>query len=258
MSRSRLKKQFMWSLVHGRLIRRATCLHATAADEAKVYRTMGLKAPIAVIPLGIEVPDSLPERGPRSKRKLLYLGRLHPQKGLDLLLRAWREVEQSAADWELHIVGPGESAYLKKLQTMAAALKCDRVRFRGPVYGVEKSLELRSADAFVLPTYNENFGLAVAEALAHGVPALVTRGAPWSGLLSRKCGWWVDSDARAIIEALTDVTTRAESELARMGTAGRQWMIDDFSLAAMGCKLFELYEWMLGGGTPPEFMHLSN
>jgi glycosyltransferase involved in cell wall biosynthesis len=191
-------------------------------------------------------------------RKLLFLGRVHPKKGIDLLLNAWKDVERRANDWELHIVGPGEAAYVAKLRDMASALKCQRVSFRGPVYGVEKSRELRSAEAFVLPTYDENFGLAVAEALAHGVPAVVTRGAPWNGLTSRKCGWWVDVDAHAIAEALMELTSLDAGELAQMGDAGRQWIRDDFSMIAMGQKLRELYEWLLGGGAPPAFVHLQN
>jgi glycosyltransferase involved in cell wall biosynthesis len=258
MSQSRWGKRIMWSLVQSQLFRQATCLHATAEAEVPAYRKMGLSSPIAVIPLGIDVPDTLPDRSAATPRKLLFLGRLHPKKGIDLLLQAWKDVEPRTTDWELHIVGPGDAAYVAKLRNMAAELNCQRVRFRGAVYGAEKSLELRSAEAFVLPTYDENFGLAVAEALAHGVPALVTRGAPWGGLNSRNCGWWVDIDSRAIAEALKDLTSRAAPELNRMGAVGRQWMRDEFSMLAMGRKLRELYAWILGGGSPPEFMHPHN
>ncbi len=258
MSRSRFRKQVVWSLIQSRLFRRASCLHATAEAEIAGYRKMGLSAPIAVIPLAVDVPERLPNRERSSMRKLLFLGRIHPKKGLDLLLNAWREIEWKTADWELHIVGPGEVAHVAELRALVAALNCKRVRFRGPVYGARKSAEFCSADAFVLPTYDENFGIAVAEALAHGVPALVTRGAPWSGLNSRKCGWWVDGNVRAVADALIDLTSRESHELSQMGAAGREWMQKDFSMFALGRNLRELYTWLLGGGTPPAFVELTS
>jgi glycosyltransferase involved in cell wall biosynthesis len=255
LSQSRLQKRIIWSLIHRRLFRKATCLHATADAEVTAYRQMRLKAPIAVIPLGIEIPETLSNREQQPFRKLLFLGRLHPKKGIELLLPAWKQVQDAASDWELHIVGPGEDAYVAHLQEMARSLGCKRVNFRGPVYGNEKNTEYRSADAFVLTTLDENFGLAVAEALAHGVPALVTHGAPWSGLTSRKCGWWVDISVPTIAGALSELTIASSGELSQMGAAGRKWMREDFSIDSMGRKLRELYAWLLGGGNAPTFVH---
>lgn len=257
MSKSRFRKQLVWSMVQCRLIRQASCLHAIAEAEIAGYRKMGLSAPIAVIPLAVEVPKRRPDREPGTMRKLLYLGRIDSRKGIDLLLKAWREVEPRAQDWELHVVGPGEAAYVAKLRLLASALNCKRVRIRGPVYGAEKSIEFYSADAFVLASYGEGCPLAVSEALAHGVPALVTRATNWSGLNSRRCGWSVDVNVRAVTEALIDLTSREPQELARMGEAGRQWMQADFSMLEMGRKLRELYKWILGGGAPPAFVEHS-
>jgi glycosyltransferase involved in cell wall biosynthesis len=258
MSRSRFRKRVMWSLVQSRLFRHASCLHATSESEIAGYRRMGLTAPIAVIPLSVEAPDRLPHREPGGKRKLLFLGRVHPIKGVDLLLKAWAETHRKADDWELHIVGPGDAAYIDRLRALSRTLNCARVQFRGPVYGDAKSAEFCSADAFVLPSYSECFGLAVAEALAHSVPTVVTRGAPWRGLDSRKCGWWVEGSVSALAGALSDVTSRPPAELARMGAAGRKWMQTEYSMEALGRKFRELYGWITSAGTRPAFVEFSS
>jgi glycosyltransferase involved in cell wall biosynthesis len=160
------------------------------------------------------------QRSSKSGKTVLYLGRLHPLKGLDLLVEAWRSVRSSlvhycdsasvADDQQtvgsgqsavgsdstharmnsrtnellLVIAGPDEQGTLRALKEQVARLGLEEsVKFVGPVYGEEKWRMLRSADVFVLPSRSENFGIVVAEALACGVPVIATKGAPWSELL---------------------------------------------------------------------------
>ena len=100
-----------------------------------------------------------------------------------------------------------------QLQALAKDLRIERVTFSGPAYGYEKSQAYWSADLFVLPTHSENFGLVVAEALAHGVPAVVNKSAPWSGLEKEKCGWWVDVGVEPLTECLREAMSKSSEEL---------------------------------------------
>ena len=142
-----------------------------------------------VIPNGIDIPnlhsDSTaglvgdPDCG---RRRLLFLGRLHPIKGIELLLEAWKVLQDVHSDWGLTIAGKGDETYVASLQALTARLKLKRVEFTGPVYGAAKTRLYVASHLFVLPTFTENFGMAIAEAQAHALPVITTRGAPWSGL----------------------------------------------------------------------------
>src|SRR5262249_29857480 len=149
----------------------------------------------------VDAPLYPSEPGP-GRRKLVFLSRVHPKKGVDLLVRAWSAVSTRFPDWELDIIGPDEIGSMEAIRRLVAELHAERVTFVGPLYGEEKWRALGSASAFVLPTHSENFGIAVAEALAVGVPAIVTRGAPWSGLEQERCGWWIDRTLDALVGCL--------------------------------------------------------
>jgi len=254
-SRSRWLKKAVWALGQGSVLRNSACLHATAEIEYHDIKRKGLCAPVAVIPIGIEIPsEHKPFKHTREPRRLLFLSRIHPTKGIDILLRAWARIERQYPGWELHIVGPDSGEYFLQTQALAKDLRIERVAFPGPAYGHEKSQVYGSAELFVLPTHSENFGLVVAEALAHGVPAIVTKGAPWSGLEKEKCGWWVDKGVEPLTECLQEAMSKSSEELFDMGTRGRRWMERDFSWERIGKMMSETYEWVLGGGPPPEWV----
>ena len=122
---------------------------------------------------------------------------------------------------------------------------------------MEKSAALAHSELFVLPTRGENFGLAVAEALAHGTPAITTTAAPWEELVSRDCGWWVAPEAGAVREALSVALRLPASELARMGENGRALVREQFSWDSIGERWGDVYRWLLTGGPPPACVRLT-
>ena len=254
-SRSRWLKKAVWTLGQGSILQNSACLHATAEIEYRDIRRKGLRAPVAIIPNGIDVPcEEIIFERTCEPRRLLFLSRIHPTKAIDILLRAWSRIERQYPDWELYIVGPEDDEYFSQMQTLAKNLHVERVTFAGPAYGYQKSQAYWSADLFVLPTHTENFGLVVAEALAHGVPAIVTKGAPWSGLEEEKCGWWVDAGVEPLTECLREAMSKSSAELSDMGTRGRQWMEREFSWDRVGKMMHETYEWILGGGPPLDWV----
>jgi glycosyltransferase involved in cell wall biosynthesis len=245
----------MWHVCQGRSIRDSACFHVTCDAERAEVRAAKLRGPIAVIPCGIDIPELTPlSRQSSGPRRVLFLGRVHPTKGVDTLIRAWRSVQHRASDWELQIAGPDNDGYLPKMRKLAMSLGAERISFAGPVYGQEKGKMYQQADVFVLPTHSENFGISVAEALSYGVPVIVTRGAPWAGIEQRRCGWWIENNQESLSDCLRQVTGMRSEDLFTWGGRGRVWMANDFSWRQVGRMMYETYLWILGGGTPPAWV----
>ena len=250
---SGLKKRAFWRLLQGPAVRRAACLHATSEQEYQEIRAFGLANPVAIIPNGIDLPEPAAAHSASASadRVVLSLGRIHPKKGLDRLVRGWAVVENGHPDWRLRIVGPAEAGHDEELRALAAALGLARVSVEGPVYGDAKAAVYQDADLFVLPTLNENFGLTVAEALASGTPAISTKGAPWSGLEEEGCGWWIDHGIEPLAAALARAMTLPPAALTAMGAKGRRWMARDFSWDRVAGDTLDLYRWLAGAATIP-------
>ena len=247
---SRRRKQLVWAVMQRRAVASAKLLHATSEEECEEIRAMGLVNPVTVIPNGIDVPDlARPARGPI--RSVLSLGRVHPKKGLDRLIRAWSHLGDASNGWRLRIVGPSEGGCADDLRALVRSLNISGVTIEDPLFGDAKLAAYREADLFVLPTLNENFAMTVAEALAAGTPVVSTKGAPWSGLEREGCGWWVDHGEASMAEALRDALTRQAGALSAMGEKGRSWMLRDFSWDRVGSDMLEAYRWIDGSGDRP-------
>jgi glycosyltransferase involved in cell wall biosynthesis len=255
LGRSARIKRVFWSLLQGPAFRHAACFHATAETEFEDIRRAGFRQPVSIIPNGIDVPALQLKSGGR--RHLLFLGRVHPKKGVDVLLHAWRKVSQRFTDWDLRIAGPDNEGHLPRMQALAADLRLQRVEFCGPLYGEEKLRAYRDAELFILPTHSENFGMTVAEALAAGTPAIVTRGAPWAGLEEHGAGWWIDIGVDPLVACLDGALSRPRDELAAQGIRGREWMRQEFSWERVGAMMDQTYRWLLSGGDAPACVRLD-
>lgn len=255
LSRNQRVKQLLWPLQR-RALSRADMLHATSNAEYEEIRAAGFNAPIAVIPNGIDLPILPPAKidGTKPNRTLLFLSRLHPTKGIDRLLHAWSRLEARYPKWSLVIAGRGEPTHVNEIQDLARKLHLQRVRFPGPLYGDEKSRAYFEASLFVLPTHSENFGMVVAEALAHACPAIVSQGAPWSGLRPEGCGWWISNDVTALTSTLADAMNLSDEELASMGVRGRNWMAREYGWRSIAERMSATYRWLVNKEEQPEWI----
>jgi glycosyltransferase involved in cell wall biosynthesis len=256
---SPLKKRAFWHLLQGPAISAAACLHATSEEEYGEIRDFGLAQPVAIIPNGIDLPapDGEAAAAAGAGRTVLSLGRIHPKKNQGALLRAWAELEPGHPAWRLRIVGPGEAGHDGELRALAARLGLTRVSIEAPVYGDAKFAIYRTADVFVLPTLNENFGLTVAEALASGTPVISTKGAPWRGLATEGCGWWIEHGEGPLATALARAMAMPRDALKAMGAKGRLWMERDFSWDRVAGDTVALYRWLAGAADMPATVRLT-
>ncbi|MFT6286152.1 MAG: glycosyltransferase involved in cell wall biosynthesis [Alcanivorax sp.] len=217
---------------------RSLVLHVTAPVEAATSSRNFPDKDTALIPNAIDIPEELPIRAwrPKGRLRLAFLSRAHPKKGLDMLIPAMAALPDYV---RLEVYGEGESSYLAELRQWVAGLGlAERITFRGPVTGNAKARAFTECDLFVLPTYSENFGIVVAEALAHGTPVVTTVNAPWEAMTTKGCGLWIEATTSALVTA---INTLDGADLAAMGTAGRDWMKADFSTISLIQKFEDLY-----------------
>jgi len=234
-------------------LRRATAIHATSETERGWIasylgkaRVHGSEPRVVVIPNGVELPIAARPSAQSADRvrQVLYLGRLHPVKGLELLISAWAIASRGLPPqqpWRLTIAGPDEQGTLAGLEQQTHALGLTNVVFSGPLYGMEKSQALANSDLLVLPTRSENFGLIVAEALAAGIPVITTKAAPWSEI-EGNCGWWVDVNVDAIAKALVVAMLLSDDDRATLGACGRDLVVAKYQWANVGRSMVELYQ----------------
>lgn len=251
LARSRWRKRAVWWAGQSAALFGADLLHATSEKELEEIRAFGLKQPVAVIPNGVDLPEILKGGCERSPRTLLFLSRIHPTKNLDILLFVWQKLQARFSNWQLQIAGPLDGQYPRRMQRLARELGLQRINFVGEVKGELKSELYEAADLFVLPTNSENFGMAVAEALAHGTPVVVTRGTPWGEVEERGCGWWIEIGQAALHSTLETAMNFPESVLDSMGRKGRDWMGEAFAWTILGERMKWAYQWLLDEQTRP-------
>jgi glycosyltransferase involved in cell wall biosynthesis len=245
MKHKRAKKTFAWWLYQRRDLTRADCHHTTAEIEAQNVRRLGLGVPVRMISNGVDLPEVLNRKRAMAKqtesRVALFLGRIYSVKGLPMLIDAWARVRPNG--WVLQIAGPDQAGHRGEVENaISAAGLSDTISFLGPVSGQAKQSAFFEAHLFILPTYSESFGMAVGEALAHGLPVLATKGAPWPMLPERGCGWWVDATVDGLAGGLRQATSQDSETLQAMGRRGRELVAAQFDWASVAKQFMVLYE----------------
>jgi glycosyltransferase involved in cell wall biosynthesis len=258
LTQGRLKKKLLMIAFQKKDIHRSRAIHVTSELEANHVKSLRFENPIAVIPNGINTNEFvIPQKRIRDgKKTLLFLSRIHKKKGIELLLDSWGVLNPAIrSDWQIAIAGDGDREYVKALQEEVDRRNLtDSIKFLGPVWGKEKVRLYQQADLFVLPTYSENFGIVVAEALACGVPVITTKGAPWQELQSRQCGWWTAINLTSIQSALEEALSLSEGELIEMGQRGRKLIEEKYDYKIVSRQMIDLYYWLLDRSSKPSFI----
>jgi len=171
-------------------------------------------------------------------------------------VHAWAKLEAKFPNWRLKIVGPDEVGHRAELERLALNWQLSRISFEPPLYGEAKVTALQSADLFVFPTLNDNFGLVVAEALAAGTPVISTNGAPWGELPTRGCGWWIDAGVEPLSTALANAMDMPSATLKSMGSRGRVWNEQCVLWSAIADEMIQVYRWLATKGERPATVQL--
>ncbi len=258
--RSAARKRLAWALYQRRNLAGAAGLVATAAPEAASIRARIANVPMATIANGIEAPAQPPDRHDRltaTRHQILFLSRLHPVKNLSGLINAWAQIagQPEFAAWTLRIAGPDEVGQRAVITALSARLRLgDRLIIDGAVPEAGKAAALAAADLFILPSFSENFGIVVAEALAHGVPVIAAHGTPWAALPALDCGWHVAPDADSLAAAMASAMRLSPAERAAMGGRGHAHIRASFGWDAIAARMLAFYDWLRCGGTVPDFV----
>lgn len=244
MAQRALKKKLAWQGYQKRLMAYAASVVVTSEDERRETAAwLPAGQPMVCIPHGVAAPTRAMTTA--RKRQAVFVGRLHPKKQVDVLLRSW--VQLKPPGWQLLIAGTGEPAHERELRQLADAGGLgDAIRFLGQVQGEAKSALLAESQLFLQPSLQENFGLAVAEALAHGLPVLTTREMPWAEVETLGCGWSVAADAESIHAALAEALALPAEQLAAMGARAAP-LAARYSWAETTRQTVALYERLLAG-----------
>jgi glycosyltransferase involved in cell wall biosynthesis len=263
------KKRIAGALYEHSHLHRAACLHALCESELKAIRAFGLKNPVCVIPNGVELAGRTPSSSaswraqlPAQAKVLLYLGRLHPKKGLTVLLRGWaklhREAHEAMKDWYLVIAGWNQGDHREHLESLAGSLGLSAsIRFVGPQFGAQKDATFRAADAFVLPSYSEGLPMVVLEAWAHGLPVLMTPQCNLPEGFAAEAAVAIEPDPDSIAAQLRVLFAMSNDRRWTIGYQGVRLIATRFNWITIAAQMESVYRWLLGAGPQPACVRLT-
>ena len=258
LNNKRVKKALYAAAFERRNVSGAACLHALTQAEARDYRRFGCEGPIAVIPNGVEAPasadpalflDTYPLA--EGKRLILFLGRIHYKKGVDLLVNAWAQVAELFPDALLVLAGPDSEDTLTKVTATVTALKLQhRVLFTGMLEGAMKWSALAAASYFVLPSYSEGLSVAALEALSMGLPLILSEQCNLPQVAQNGAGWQVDTNVVSLSKALSTAISCSPSTHRAFSAAARALAEREFGWARVTERMADVYRWVTGGPLP--------
>jgi glycosyltransferase involved in cell wall biosynthesis len=258
-----LKKKIANLLFAKNAFEKANCFHALCQSEYDAIRSYGIKQPIAIIPNGVNLPDSNRKIIKKDNYKhLLFLGRLHPKKGVDILLEAFGEINREEPklfdNWVLDIVGWAQEGFDSKLRSIVKYYDLeDKVIFHGGLFGDNKQYMYSQADAYILPSHGEGLPLTVLEAWAFETPVLMT---PFCNIpkgFEVNAAIKIENTKDSVKEGLLKLLETTEAELKIMGLNGKKLVEDEFTWDAAALKMNSVYKWLLNLCEKPDFIYLD-
>lgn len=243
LNRHPFKKKVSLLLYQKKALMNAIALISTADSETENLTKLKFNNNIITIPNGIDVSSIECKTTWTKTKTLLFVSRIHPKKGIELLVDAVCAIKNKLDGYKIQIAGEGDAEYVLHLKEKIHQLNCDILfEFVGGVYGDMKWQLFRQADFFILPTYSENFGYVIAEALASGTPVITTKGAPWEDIMIYNCGYWIDIDKEALKIAILKAISLKEPELKVKGLNGCHLIENKYSSKKMVDELVIVYK----------------
>ncbi len=224
-------------------IKYADCLQATAESEKQNLLTLGYNSNIKVVKLGIDAESIAVKTSWKKSKQILFLSRVHIKKGINYLIEAADILRDELQGYKILVAGEGDADYIATLKQQIVDKGLQGIiQLIGGVYGDKKWELFQKSDFFVLPTHSENFGLAIAEALASGTPVITTVGTPWNNLNTSNAGAWIEVGTQPLVETLKRFLSLSDEELEVMGKNGRKLIETKYSAKVMAEEMMEIYQ----------------
>ena len=254
------KKRMVGALFENNCLNTAACIHALCLAELNSIRHYGVKTPIAVIPNGITLDVPLMSRNSKSVKTLLYIGRIHPKKGLKEFIDAlgMLKIQDSKffSQWQIKIAGWDQNNFQEELMASVSQLElADKVSFLGPIFGEEKKCELMNADAFILPSHSEGLPMTVLEAWAYSLPVLMTDSCNLPEGFKESAAIRIIPVSDGICEGLLSLNRLSSDRLNEIGRNGYNLVKNKFQWEEIAHKTIELYNYVLGRELKPNFVY---
>lgn len=239
-----VKKRLAWWFYQKRLLQLADLIVVNSEQEKQRLRELGLKPPIATIPNGVELDGfSANSATQQRERVVLFFSRIDPKKGVTDLIDAWRLLADRHGH-RLRIHGHGDPAYVERIKKIIADSGCNDIALMPPIFGPERWNVFARASIYVLPSYSENFGITIAEALTAGLPVITTRATPWECLVRERLGWIVDNNVSQLRDALTAAIRLEPSKLEGLRSNAQAYARQHFGWPAIAQRYAEIYDWI--------------
>ncbi len=262
------RKRIAGLIYENRHLRESACIRSLCKAETKAIREYGLTNPICVIPNGINLPERKPSglppwagKAPLDAGVLLYLGRIHPKKGLTNLIHAFARVQKddfpAARGWYLAISGWDQGGHEKELHRIAADAGARNIVFLGPQFGEAKKAAYANANAFILPSFSEGLPMVVLEAWAYGLPVIMTPQCNIPEGFGADAAIRIDPTASGIMQGLRILFEMNDDQRSGMGARGFALVREQFTWKKISGEIKAVYDWTLGGGVPPESVVLD-
>ena len=236
----RFKKKLALLLFQRKIIKDAKTVITASSLETLAIRNFNSNIPTECIPHGIKAPKRITKNNISKNKIALFLGRIHPTKGIKELLEIWCKL--NPPNWGLIISGTcDDEHYFAKLKKIAAGNK-KNVFFHGPAFGREKEKLFKRADLFILPTKTENFGITILEAMTYKVPVITTKNAPWKIIKDNSIGWWIPDSENELKNAILEATSMNINTLRKMGKDANDLIKERYSWEEISLKYLELYK----------------
>ena len=260
------KKQIALLLYQRRSLEGAACTHVSTCKEADSVRNFGLRGNICIIPNGVDLPRPFPYTAPNHAswslwkahggNVLLYLGRIHPKKGLESLVKGWSASHMAKArNWRLVIVGSDGGQYQAQLKRLITQLgQGDRVDFLPPMFAELRDVAFTASDAFVLPSFSEGLPMALLSAWASGLPVVMTPECNLPNGFAAGAAIRIDPNPESIADGLNKLNSMSDCERSAMGARGRRLVEEKFTWPKVALQMREVYNWVLGGAAKPDFV----
>ena len=254
------KKKIVGRLFEYKNLRTADCIHALCRSEYESIRKFGLNNPVAIIPNGITLPLNPQYERNHEKRILLFVGRIHPKKGIKEMLLGLAMVKMRNPEllnsWDIQIAGWDQNGHINELKQIVESHNLiEEVKFTGPLYGEAKEKALCRANAFILPSFSEGLPMSILEAWAYELPVVMTDFCNIPEGFEHNCAVKIEPSPDDICEKLTNLFQMPDIELAEMGKRGKELVSQFFTWAVVAKKKIDSYKYLLGKSTKPSFVY---